>query len=59
MGFLDDVTAYKSKRIHSKVYRALLWAEIQPSALKLDELCIKVQTYNDLKYTLKATQHFC
>lgn len=30
--FINDVAAYKSNRMNSKVYRAVLCAQIQPTA---------------------------
>ena len=53
--FTDDVTADRSSRMSSEVYRAKLSAQIQPDAEKLIERR-KVQTDNDPRHTAKATQ---
>ena len=56
--FIDDVTADKSSRIHSEVFRAILSAQIQPNASKLIGRRFAVQMDNDPKHTAKATQYF-
>ena len=39
--FIDDVTADRSSRMNSKVYRVLLSAHIQPHAGELMGQCLK------------------
>ena len=56
--FIDDVTADKSSRMNSEVFRAILSAQIQPNASKLIKRHFRVQMDNDLKHTAKATQYF-
>ena len=58
MVFIDDVTADRSSRMNSEVYRALLSAQIQQNAAKLIGQCFTVQMNNDPKNTVKATQSF-
>ena len=56
--FIDDVTADKSSRMDSEVFRAILSAHIQPNASKLIGRCFTVQMDNDPKHTAKATKEF-
>ncbi len=56
--FIDDVTADKSSRINSEVFRAILSAHIQPNASELIGRCFTVQMDNDPKHTAKATKEF-
>ena len=56
--FIDDVTADKSNRMNSEVFRAILSAHIQPNAAKLIGRHFTVQMDNDLKHTPKATKEF-
>uniref|UniRef100_A0A673YSH1 Tc1-like transposase DDE domain-containing protein n=1 Tax=Salmo trutta TaxID=8032 RepID=A0A673YSH1_SALTR len=56
--FIDDVTADKSSRMNSEVFRAILFAQIQPNTSKLIGRRFTVQMDNDLKHTAKATQYF-
>lgn len=51
--FIDDVTAEKSSRMNSEVFRAILSAQIQPNASKLIGRSFTVQVDN-----AKATQYF-
>ena len=41
--FIDDVTADRSSRMNSEVYRALLSAQIQPNVAKLIRGCFTVK----------------
>uniref|UniRef100_A0A3B5Q0B9 Transposase n=2 Tax=Xiphophorus maculatus TaxID=8083 RepID=A0A3B5Q0B9_XIPMA len=56
--FIDDITADKSSRMNSEVYRDILSAQIQPNAAKLIGRRFTVQMDNDPKHTAKATQEF-
>ena len=57
--FIDDVTANKSSRRNSEVFRAiLLSAHIQPNASELIGRRFTVQMDNDLKHTTKAKSFF-
>ena len=56
--FIDDVTADKSSRMNSEVFRAILSAHIQPNASELIGRRFTVQMDNDLKHTAKATKEF-
>ncbi len=55
---IDDVTADRSSRINSEVFKAILSAHIQPNATKLIGRSFTVQMDNDSKHTAKATQDF-
>ncbi len=54
----DDVTADKSSRMNSEVFRAILSAHIQPNASELIGRRFTVQMDNDPKHTAKATKEF-
>ncbi len=56
--FIDDVTADKSSRMNSEVFRAILSAHIQPNASELIGRRFTVQMDNDPKRTAKATKEF-
>uniref|UniRef100_A0A8C5PQS4 Transposase n=1 Tax=Leptobrachium leishanense TaxID=445787 RepID=A0A8C5PQS4_9ANUR len=56
--FIDDVTADKSSRMNSEVFRAILSAHIQPNAAELIGRRFTVQMDNDPKHTAKATKEF-
>ncbi len=56
--FIDDVTADKSSRMNSEVFRAILSAHIQPNASELIGRRFTVQMDNDPKHTAKATKEF-
>ena len=56
--FIDDVTANKSNRMNSEVFRAILSAHIQPNALELIGQRFTVQMDIDPKHTAKATGEF-
>uniref|UniRef100_A0A8C5R1Q5 Transposase n=1 Tax=Leptobrachium leishanense TaxID=445787 RepID=A0A8C5R1Q5_9ANUR len=56
--FIDDVTADKSRRLNSEVFRAILSAHIQPNAAELIGRRFTVQMDNDSKHTAKATKVF-
>ena len=56
--FIDDVTADKSSRINSEVFRAILYAHIQPNVSELIGRYFTVQMDNDPKHTAKATRVF-
>ena len=56
--FIDDVTADKSSRMNSEVFRAILSAQIQPNASELIGRRFTVQMDNDPKHTAKATKEF-
>ncbi len=56
--FIDDVTADKSSRMNSEVFRAILSAHIQPNASELIGRRFTVQMDNDTKHTAKATKEF-
>ncbi len=56
--FIDDVTADKSSRMNSEVFRAILSAHIQPNASELIGRRFTVQMDNDPKHTAKATKVF-
>ncbi|KAG1932950.1 tumor necrosis factor receptor superfamily [Pimephales promelas] len=51
--FIDDVTADKSSRMNSEVFRAILSAHIQPNASELIGRRFTVQMDNDPKHTAK------
>ena len=53
--FIDDVTADKSSRMNSEVFRAILSAHVQPNASELIGRRFTVQMDNDPKHTAKAT----
>ncbi len=55
---IDDVTADKSSRMNSEVFRAILSAHIQPNASELIGRRFTVQMDNDPKHTAKATKEF-
>ena len=54
--FIDDVTADKSSRMNSEVFRAILSAHIQAS--ELIGRRFTVQMDNDRRHTAKATKEF-
>ncbi len=54
--FIDDVTADKSSRMNSEVFRAILSAHIQPNASELIGRRFTVQMDNDPKHTAKSNQ---
>ncbi len=54
--FIDDVTADKSSRMNSEVFRAILSAHIQPNASELIGRRFTVQMDNNPKHTAKATK---
>ena len=57
--FIDDVTADKSSRMNSEVFRAILSAHIQPNASELIGRHLHLHTVqmdNDPKHTAKATK---
>ncbi len=56
--FIDDVTADKSSRMNSEVFRAILSAHVQPNASELIGRRFTVQMDNDPKHTAKATKEF-
>ena len=56
--FIDDVTADKSSRINSEVFRAISSAHIQPNASELIGRRFTVQMDNDPKHTARATKEF-
>ena len=56
--FIDDVTADKSSRMNSDVFRVILSAHIQSNASELIGQCFTVQVDNDPKHTAKATKEF-
>uniref|UniRef100_A0A8C5N2V1 Transposase n=1 Tax=Leptobrachium leishanense TaxID=445787 RepID=A0A8C5N2V1_9ANUR len=56
--FIDDVTADKSSRMNSEVFRAILSAHIQPNAAELIGRRFTLQMDNDSKHTAKATKEF-
>ena len=56
--FIDDVTANKSNRMNSEVFRAISSAHIQPNALELIGQRFTVQMDIDPKHTAKATGEF-
>ena len=58
LAFIDDVTADKSSRMNSEVFRAILSAHIQPNASELIGRRFTVQMDNDPKHTVKATKEF-
>ena len=53
MVFIDDVTADKSSRMNSEVFRAILSAHIQPDASELIGRRFTVQMGNDPKHTAR------
>ncbi len=56
--FIDDVTADKSSRINSEVFRAIISVHIQPNTSELIGRRFTVQMDNDPKHTAKATKEF-
>ncbi len=56
--FIDDVTADKSSRMNSEVFRAILSAHIQPNASELIGRRFTVQMDNDPKHTAKQPKSF-
>ena len=56
--FIDDVTADKSSRMNSEVFRALVSAHIQPNDSELIGQRFTVQMDNEPKRTAKATNKF-
>ena len=56
--FIDDVTADRSSRVNSEVYRAILSAQIQSYAAKLIGRFFTVQMDNDPKHTAKQPKRF-
>ncbi len=56
--FIDDVTADKSSRMNSEVFRAILSAHIQPNASELIGRRFTVQMDNDPTHNAKATKEF-
>ena len=54
--FIDDVTADKSSRMNSEVFRAILSAHIQPNVSELIGRHFTVQMDNDPKHTAKSNQ---
>jgi len=54
--FIDDVTADKSRRMNSEVFRAILSAHIQPNASELIGRRFTEQMDKDPKQTAKATK---
>ncbi len=56
--FIDDVTADKSSRMNSEVFRAILSAHIQPNASELIGRRFTLQMDSDPKHTAKATKEF-
>lgn len=56
--FIDDVTADRSNKMNSEVYRDLLSAHTQPNATKRKGHCFPVQTDNDPKHTAKQVQFY-
>ncbi len=54
--FIDDVTADKSSRMNSEVFRAILSAHILPNASELIGRHFTVQMDNDPKHTAKANK---
>ncbi len=54
--FIDDVTADKSSRMNSEVFRAILSAHIQPNASELIGRRFTVQMDNDHKAYCKSNQ---
>lgn len=56
--FIDDVTAESSSMMNCKMYRHVLFSQIQPEAPKLIGQCFTVQSDDDVKHPVKATQEF-
>ena len=54
--FIDDVTADRSCKMNSEVYREIFSAHIQPNAKNLIGWRLTVQMDNDLRNNAKATQ---
>lgn len=55
--YIDDVTADRNSMMNSHVYWAVLAAQIQPKAVKLDS-ALPVQMDNDPKILRKQTKNF-
>ncbi|TKS81341.1 Transposable element [Collichthys lucidus] len=55
---IDDVTADKSSRMNSEVFRAIVSVHIQPNASELIGRHFTVQMDNDPKHTAKAPKKF-
>lgn len=56
--FMDDVTADRSHRMNSEVFRAVLSPQIEPNAAKVIPRHFTVQMDNGRKQNVKATQEF-
>ncbi len=56
--FIDDVTADKSSRMNSEVFRAILSAHIQPNASETHWTALHSADGHDPKHTAKATKEF-
>ncbi|KAF7662699.1 hypothetical protein LDENG_00229840 [Lucifuga dentata] len=52
--FIDDMSADRSSRMNAEVFRALLSAQIKPSAAKLIGRRFTVEMDSDPKYTVKS-----
>ena len=53
---IDHMTAGRSNRMNSEVYRALLSAQIQPNVAQLMGRCLTVPMDIDAKHTVQAAQ---
>lgn len=56
--FNDDLTAHRSSRVKSEVYRAILFAQIKPNARKLIRQLFIVKTDTEPNNAAKTTQVF-